>query len=105
MQGSPFASGAAGAEQEMFVPVASVCLTRHYTRICSLGMLLCSRPPAHKILMLRRALYYIRTEGATLASSLTEDWLDAEILLEPALRVRMWFSLCNDVARDPLEHI
>ena len=46
-------------KQEMFVLVASVCLTRHYTRICSLGMLLCSRPPAHKILMLRRALYYI----------------------------------------------
>lgn len=30
-QGSPLASGASGAKQEMFVPVASVCLTRHYT--------------------------------------------------------------------------
>ena len=34
--GSPLASGASGAsgaKQEMFVPVASVCLTRHYTWI------------------------------------------------------------------------
>lgn len=59
LQGSPLASGASGAKQEMFEAVASVRLTRHYTRICSLGMLLCSRLPAHQILMLRRALYYI----------------------------------------------
>lgn len=45
----------------MFVPVASVRLTRHYTRICCLGMLLGSGTAGtHKILMpLRRALYYI----------------------------------------------
>lgn len=56
LQGSPLASG---AKQEMFAAVASVRLTRHYTRIVSLRMLLCFGPPAHKILRLRRALYYI----------------------------------------------
>lgn len=59
LQGSPFGSGATGARQEMFAEVASVRLTRHYTRICSLGMLLRLGPPGCRILMLRRALYYI----------------------------------------------
>lgn len=59
LQGSPFGSGATGARQEMFAEVASVRLTRHYTRICSLGMLLRFGPPGCRILMLRRALYYI----------------------------------------------
>lgn len=62
-------------KQEIFLLVASVCLTRHYTRIWSLGTLLCSRPQAQKILMLRRALYYIGSRGAMLASRLTEIWL------------------------------
>lgn len=59
LEGSPFGSGATGARQEMFAEVASVRLTRHYTRICSLGMLLRLGPPGCRILMLRRALYYI----------------------------------------------
>lgn len=57
--GSPLASGASRSKQEMFVPVASVCLTRHYTRIWPLGMLQLKGPLANKILMLRQVLYYI----------------------------------------------
>lgn len=71
---------ASGAEQEMFVPVASVCLTRHYTWIWTLGMPLRSGRPSQKIRMLGRALYYIRTKGATLPKRLIGDWLDVKTL-------------------------
>ena len=42
----PFPAIAPGDDQEMLVPVASVCLTRHYRRIWCPGncVLLCSQP-------------------------------------------------------------
>lgn len=55
----PLALEPPGPRQEMFAAVASVRLTRHDTRICSLGMLLRFRRPGCRTLMLRRALYYI----------------------------------------------